>query len=50
MKSFKEFLKEEFALPKYPAQTLIKFKKDDWVNFKITIIKEKQIRGGVYRT
>jgi hypothetical protein len=31
MKSFKEFLKEEFALPKYPAQTLIKFKKDDWV-------------------
>lgn len=31
MKSFKQFLEEEFALPKYPAQTDIKFKVDDWV-------------------
>lgn len=31
MKSFKQFLEEEFALPKYPAQTDIKFKDDDWV-------------------
>jgi len=29
MKSFKEFLEEEFALPKYPAQTDIKFKEVD---------------------
>jgi len=31
VKSFKQFLEEEFALPKYPMQTNIKFKRDDWV-------------------